>query len=204
MKKIFLMLALSMGLTTAMQAQITTTAENQSTENPNAKYLAPIPQDEKGLVYLERELTLPEGSKTEETFAKLGDWLDRCMKDERIHASLKLDTTEPNTYSTMVTQEIVFSKSLLALDKAEISYVLNISVKDNKIILQMQQISYRYNGDNADRKMQRLYAENYIADKIALNKRGDKMYRNYRKFRTNTIDLIDEYADSLKMAFWIK
>lgn len=204
MKHLFLMLALSLSLSSTMQAQITAPAETQNNTNSDAKYLAPIPQDEKGLVYLERVLTLPEGTSTEDTYAKLGDWLDRCMKDSRISSSLKLEATEPNTYSTMVCQEIVFSKSLLALDKAEINYVLNLSVKGNQIILQMQRISYRYNGDNPDRKMLRLHAEDYIADSVALNKRGDKIYRAYRKFRTKTIDLIDEYESSLKMAFWIK
>lgn len=204
MKHLFLMLALTLGLSSTMQAQITASVGTQNNVDPDAKYLVPIPQDEKGQVYLERVLTLPEGSNTEDTFAKLGDWLDRCLKDERMHVVQKIESEDPNCYLTMITQEIVFSKALLALDKAEIGYVLSLSTKGNKIILQMQRISYRYNGDNAERKMQRLHAEDYIADKVALNKRGDKIYRAYRKFRVKTIDLIDEYESSLKMAFWIK
>lgn len=204
MKHLFLMLALTLGLSSTMQAQITAPVATQNSADTDAKYLAPIPQDEKGQVYLERILTLPEGSSPEDTFAKLGDWLDRCLKDERMHVAQKIESENPNCYLTMITQDMVFSKSLLALDKAEIGYVLSLSVKDNQIILQMQHISYRYNGDNAERKMQRLHAEDYIADKVALNKRGDKIYRAYRKFRVKTIDLIDEYESSLKMAFWIK
>ena len=204
MKKLFLIMALTLGLTTTMQAQITAPAETVSEGKLDAKYLAPIPQDEKGMVYLERTVTLPEGTNTEETFAKLGEWLDRCMKDERIHMAQKMDPDQPNSYLTTVNQEMVFSKSLLALDKAECCYLLHASVSGNVITLKMSHISYRYNGDNEKRKMLRRHAEDYIADKVALNKHRDKIYRSYRKFRVKTIDLIDEYVASLKMAFWIK
>lgn len=206
MKRFFLLIALALGCAAATQAQITApVTENQaSTENPNAKYLVPLPLEPTGQVYLERVLTLPEGTNTEETVAKLKDWMDRCMKDSRIISSTPVEAEEPNTIQMMVNQEIVFSQSFLTLDNGQMNYLLQTSVKDGKIILQMRRISFRYNGDNPDRKMLRISAEEYIADKVALNKKGDKIIRAYRKFRVKTVDLIDEYESSLKMAFWIK
>ena len=68
----------------------------------------------------------------------------------------------------------------------------------------MKRMSYRYNGDNPDRKMLRRSAEDYIADKVAINKKKTKLIFGYRKFRVKTIDLADEYAESLKLAFWAK
>lgn len=206
MKRFFLLIALALGCAAATQAQITApVTENQaSTENPDAKYLVPLPLEPTGQVYLERVLTLPEGTNTEETVAKLKDWMDRCMKDSRIISSTPVEAEEPNTIQMMVNQEIVFSQSFLTLDNGQMNYLLQTSVKDGKIILQMRRISFRYNGDNPDRKMLRISAEEYIADKVALNKKGDKIIRAYRKFRVKTVDLIDEYESSLKMAFWIK
>lgn len=206
MKRFFLLIVLALGCAAATQAQITApVTENQaSTENPDAKYLVPLPLEPTGQVYLERVLTLPEGTNTEETVAKLKDWMDRCMKDSRIISSTPVEAEEPNTVQMMVNQEIVFSQSFLTLDNGQMNYLLQTSVKDGKIILQMRRISFRYNGDNPDRKMLRISAEEYIADKVALNKKGDKIIRAYRKFRVKTVDLIDEYESSLKMAFWIK
>lgn len=206
MKRFFLLIALALGCAAVTQAQITApVTDNQaSTENPDAKYLVPLPLEPTGQVYLERVLTLPEGTNTEETVAKLKDWMDRCMKDSRIISSTPVEAEEPNTIQMMVNQEIVFSQSFLTLDNGQMNYLLQTSVKDGKIILQMRRISFRYNGDNPDRKMLRISAEEYIADKVALNKKGDKIIRAYRKFRVKTVDLIDEYESSLKMAFWIK
>ena len=206
MKRFFLLIALALGCAAATQAQITApvTETQVSTENPDAKYLVPLPLEPTGQVYLERVLTLPEGTNTEETVAKLKDWMDRCMKDSRIISSTPVEAEEPNTLQMMVNQEIVFSQSFLTLDNGQMNYLLQTSVKDGKIILQMRRISFRYNGDNPDRKMLRISAEEYIADKVALNKKGDKIIRAYRKFRVKTVDLIDEYESSLKMAFWIK
>lgn len=206
MKRYFLLIVLAMGCAAATQAQITApvTGTQVSTENPDAKYLVPLPLEPTGQVYLERVLTLPEGANTDETLAKLKDWMDRCMKDSRILNSTPVEAEEPNTLQMMVNQEIVFSQSFLTLDNGQMNYLLQTSVKDGKIILQMRRISFRYNGDNPDRKMLRISAEDYIADKVALNKKGDKIIRAYRKFRVKTVDLIDEYESSIKMAFWIK
>ncbi len=204
MKRFFLLLALASGIATSTQAQITATAETQTTEDPNAKYLVPIPLEENGKVYLERDLTLPKGTNKEETFEKMKDWVDRCMKDPRISSNVELDPEAPKTISRAVTQEMVFSSNFISLDKCQISYVLELSLKGDQMILKMRRITYHYDGDNPDRKMQHLAAEDYIADSVCLNKAGTKIYKNYRKFRVKTIDLIDEYKSSLKMAFWIK
>ena len=206
MKRYFLLIALSLGLMTTIQAQITAPAESVAAAegNPDAKYLVPIPTEENGMVYLERVLTLPEGANADETFAKMKDWVDRCMKDKRIVSSSPLEVEEPYTIRQMVRQEMIFSSGLLALDRADVSYVLDLSLKGNTMSLKLRRISYFYSGDNPDHKMLHRPAEQYIADKVALNKRGDKMLRVYRRFRVKTVDLIDEYAESLKLAFWIK
>ncbi len=205
MNRIFLMLALALGVVATTQAQITAPIETETPAgvDPNAKYLAPIPE-ENGMVYLVRELELPQDIKADETFEKMKAWVDRCMKDKRIISSQDLQPEEPYTVQMMVRQEIIFSSSMFATDKCEYHYVLDLSLQANKLVLKMRRINFRYNGDNPDRKMLRRAGEDYISDRVALNKKKDKLIFGYRKFRINTIDLMDEYAASLKTAFLSK
>lgn len=206
MNKFFLLLTLFVASLASMQAQITAPAPTEAStdEYPYAKYLQPIPAEADGHVYLERVVTLPENVNADETFSKMNDWVERCMKDSRIIQHAHVDATEPYTIRHQVQQEMVFSSKLLATDKSDFLFCLELQLKGNQIFFRMKRMSYRYTGDNPDRKVVRHTAEDYISDKVALNKKKDKLVLGYRKFRVKTIDLADEYTESLKMAFWVK
>ncbi len=204
MKYLYILL-LSVALAIPASAQITAPAEpvHQATGNPDAKYLAPIPE-ENGKVYLLREMPLPAGISEGEAYEKLQVWFDRCMQDKRISHHSDVATDKPLTIQQLVTQTITFSKSLMALDETESTFVLAASVEDGMLRLKMSHITYKYNGENRDRKMLKYTAEDHIADRVALFKKGRKLVPGYKKFRIKTIDLIDEYEASLKLAFLIK
>ena len=204
MNKFFLLLTLFVASWTATQAQITAPAKAESEEYAYAKYLEPLPEEPDGHVYIERVLTLPGEVNADETFAKMKEWVERCMKDERILQYNPVETDEPYTVCKSVHQDLIFSQALLATDRADFSFCLELKLDGNKMIFRMKRMSYRYNGDNPDRKMLRRSAEDYIADKVAINKKKTKLIFGYRKFRVKTIDLADKYAESLKLAFWAK
>ncbi len=186
-------------------AQITVPVEPTAAlnEDSNAKYLKPIPE-ENGKVYLLRELPLPDGMSETEAFDKLQKWMDRCMQDSRILAHNTVSGEDPQSLQQMVVQNLIFSSRILALDQTEMSYVLTASVQEGKLRLKMSHITYKYNGENRDRKMLKYTAEDHISDRAALFKKGKKMVPGFKKFRIKTIDLIDEYEASLKMTFLIK
>lgn len=188
----------------SLDAQITAPFTPQTVAaNPDAKYLAPIPE-ENGKVYLLREVQLPASMNAEEAFNKLKFWYNRCMQDSRIINLIEIPTTSALTLQNQVIQTITFSSGLLALDETEMTYVLTVSLQGEKVQIKMSHISYKYNGENRDRKMLRYTAEDHIADGIVLNKKRTKIYPGYKKFRVKTVDLIDEYEASLKNAFSIQ
>lgn len=204
MKYLLLLLAILATSFTSMNAQIASPTQTDfPTSDQEAKYLAPIPE-ENGKVYLIRELELPANTNSDETFAKLQTWFSRCMQDSRISQHINIPTELPQTLQSQVVQLITFSSGLLSLDTTEMTYVVSVSLQGNKIVLKMSHISYKYNGENRDRKMLRYTAEEFISDRVALNKKHTKLILGYKKFRIKTIDLIDEYENSLKNAFWIK
>lgn len=204
MKYLYILL-LSVALSIPASAQITAPAEpvQQTTGNPEAKYLAPLPE-ENGKVYLLREAPLPEGLTEAQAYEKLQTWYDRCMQDKRIVRHSDVATSHPMTLQQLVTQTITFSSSLIALDQTEMTYVFTASVENGMLRLKMSHMSYMYNGENRDRKMLKYTAEDHIADRVALFRKGSKLVPGYKKFRIKTIDLIDEYEASLKLAFLIK
>lgn len=202
MNKFFLFLLLFVASLTTMQAQITGPAKVEATdEYEYAKYLEPLPMED-GHVVIARTITLPDNVNADETFAKMNEWVERCMKDDRILQEAPVEAEEPYTIRRMVRQDLIFSKALLAIDKAELSFCLEVKLEGNKMTFSMKRMSYRYNGDNPERKMLRLAAEDYISDKVAISKKN-KLVFGYRKFRVKTIDLADEYTESLKTFFRI-
>lgn len=205
MNKLFLLISLFVATLATAQAQITapTKAEIKDGEYEYAQYLESLPI-ENGYVIIERIVNLPEGINTNETFAKMGEWIERCMKDDRIINHGPIECQEPYTLRHLVQQRMIFSSALLATDFAEFQFCLELRLKGNQIIFRMLRMNYIYNGDNPDRKMLRRPAEDYIADKVAMNKSKTKLVLAFRKFRVKTLDLADEYAESLKNAFAAK
>lgn len=195
---LFFIAASLQGVDAQITPQVVSTANNQQ---PDAKYFAPLPKDENGKVYLQREVQLSAGTDQEKAFQKLQTWTDRCMLDSRIIKVTDIPSDQPQTIQRQVCQTIVFSSSLLALDKTEMDYLLTISLQGDKIKLTISHIHYRYNGENRDRMMLRYSAEDHIADEVALNKKRTKFVHGYKKFRVSTIDLIDEFESSLKFSF---
>lgn len=202
--KFLILFLLALASATSINAQISAPVEKTATnDNPEAKYLAPLPE-EKGKVYLLREVELPANIQQEEAFKKLNIWLSRCMQDTRIIQHTEIPTDQPQTLQQQAVQLITFTSALLSLDTTEMTYVLTATLQGNKVTLKMSHISYKYNGENRDRKMLRYTAEDHIADGVALNKKHTKLVLGYKKFRIKTIDLMDEYEQSLKNAFWIE
>ena len=204
MKKIlFILLTITLCFNT-LNAQIDPrTPSKKEVEQHIEKYLAPLPEED-GKVYLVREMQLPANSNAEEVMKKLNAWFDRCMQDEAIIKHIDVPSDQPNTIQHQVIHTITFKDALLSLDQTEMTYVMTVTLKDNVVKLKMQHISYKYNAENPDHKMLRYTAEDHIADRVALNKKHNKLIKGYRKFRVKTVDLMDSYLDSLKGAFWIQ
>lgn len=188
---------------TSVNAQITGPAKQEIDENSpkyDAKYLKGGVPEVNGKVVLNRDIALAAGFDREATIKKINNWLERCSKDDRIQQFSQIDSDEPTTIHTFVIQKLVFSRTFISLDQCDMQYVLTLKVNESGIRMEMSRISYKYNEND---KINHYKAEDMITDKAALRKSGKSMFPGYKKFRMKTIDLIDEYQESLKNALGI-
>lgn len=189
---------------TTVNAQITGPAKEE-TSSENAPKYAPkylkggVPEID-GKVVLSRDFDMPAGFDREATIEKISNWLVRCSKDDRISQFSRLETSLSMTAQTFIIQKLLFTKSFLSLDQTDMQYVLTVSVKDSGIHLEMSKIIYKYREND---KLNTYKAEDMITDKIALRKSGKSMYPGFKKFRMKTIDLLDEFQASLKIALGV-
>ena len=176
------------------QAQITAPAV-ESHSDTDARYLMGAIPTVDGHAVITRNVTV----NTELTHARvmeiLDQWLDRCMKDERVRFNQRLEQPSADMLHHSICLELTFSKSFLSHDYADLSYVLILDASQpSQITMTMTRIAFKYNEGG---KLTKYVAEDLIADNIAINKKGKIIY-GYKKFRIKTIDLMDELAASLQ------
>ena len=96
-------------------------------------------------------------------------------------------------------QHIIFKKSMLSLDRAQIQYKLKMYCEDGKAILDIESIRYIYNVSYQNTP-EKYFAETWITDENTLNKSKTKTNKYNGKFRIKTIDLVDELFASATAA----
>lgn len=94
-----------------------------------------------------------------------------------------------------VVQYLTFKKSALVLDRTQIIYALTMQIAEGKVTVKMSDISYYYEEDRVPEKFK---AEEWITDKMALNKKMTRYVHGHGKFREKTIDLFDNLAADVK------
>lgn len=91
-----------------------------------------------------------------------------------------------------VEEYMTFNKvTFLQLDRTRFRYLLSASVKGRKVNLTITQISYYYNEDREGKNGISYKAEEWITDKVAVNKKGTKLYPRSGKFRRMTVDRVE-------------
>lgn len=98
---------------------------------------------------------------------------------------------ENGTVVARVDEYMTFSHLFLNLDRTRFRYLLNASVKGKKVSLVLTQISYYYNEDMDGKNGVPYKAEEWITDKVAVNKKGTKLYPRSGKFRRMTVDRVE-------------
>lgn len=90
--------------------------------------------------------------------------------------------------------ELMFSSGALSLDKAFMTFQLNLFCENNSCKAEIRSISYSYPVSNK-KEPEKYSAEEWITDKEAVNK--DKLYKSNGKFRIKTIDFKDKLYNTL-------
>lgn len=91
-----------------------------------------------------------------------------------------------------IEEYMTFNKAFLSLDRTRFRYLLNVTVKGQKVNIALTQISYYYNEDMEGKNGVTYKAEEWITDKLAVNKAGTKLYPRSGKFRRMTVDRAQE------------
>ncbi len=150
-----------------------------------------------GKVIFTKSITVNNTISEKDLFDAMNKWAEDNYNtsDQELTNRVLLSDWEDRDIACWGGEEyLTFRRSLLILDRAKMSYQLIISIAPNKCDLTVRNIRYEY----SDYKTP-VSAEELISDRIALNKKGDKLNRYYDKFRTHTIDSINNIFNSVDL-----
>ena len=108
------------------------------------------------------------------------------------------------TVVARIEEYMTFSHVFLNLDRTRFRYLLSASVKGQKVSLTITQISYYYNEDQEGKNGVPYKAEEWITDKVAVNKKGTRLYPRSGKFRRKTVDRVEEIFQGFMDTFSTK
>lgn len=97
---------------------------------------------------------------------------------------------EDGSIVARIEEYMTFSRMFLSLDRTRFRYLLSAKVTGQKVNIVITQISYYYNEDQDGKNGIYYKAEEWIADKVAVNKKGTKLYPRSGKFRRMTVDRV--------------
>jgi len=160
------------------------------------KYMAGAVPLVDGSVVFTEYIDVPQLS-TAVIFAKAKEWAIQRFQPsfDKSHSRLLYANASTHEIATAGDEYLVFSSSILSLDRARISYYLEIKCDTAKVRLRVGRISYTYATGEGD---QHYRAEKWITDTEAMNKKRTKLYPGPGKFRCKTIDLKDQLFDELR------
>lgn len=184
MNKLILAFFLAVGIPFASMAE----------DKNNPKYLAGAVEMVEGKIVFSQEFDLPGMSK-DDVYTEMLNWAQsEFTPQEEFNSRVVYQNAEEGKIAAVGEQYLVFSSTALSLDRTEVSYQCVISCENGKSKVEIMRIRYEYgSGDD----MQKYMAEEWITDKMALNKSKTKLAPICGKFRRKTIDMKDELFASV-------
>ena len=116
--------------------------------------------------------------------------------EQQIQSGIALVNRKEHIIAARYTEWLEFSRSFISLDRTKFNYTIIATCSDNKLHLSLERISYSY--EETRETGFKTNAENWIADKKALNKKRTKLLNGPSKFRKKTIDRKDEIFAYIK------
>ncbi len=175
------------------------TEKSQATAglNRNDEYLQGAVPELDGKVIFTLEQDAP-GKSAEQIYDITYRFLEQLASDthqrKNENSAVALVNKEEGKIVARLNEWIVFSSNALSLDRTKFNYVIMATCTDGHLHLTMERLNYNYEENRSTGF--RATAEELIADKIALNKKGELVKLN-RRFRTKTIDRKNEIFNQL-------
>lgn len=111
---------------------------------------------------------------------------------------------DSGTVVARIEEYMVFHRAFFNFDRTRFRYLLNATVKGQKVSLTITQVSYYYNEDKDGKNGVPYKAEEWISDKEAVNKAGTKLYPRSGKFRKKTVDRVEDIFNGFMDIFSTK
>ena len=184
-------------------------AGKKSEYRKDPKYLLGAVPEVEGVVTFQKSFNVTDKSE-QQIYDAVAAYINNSLIGNAIH-----DKSQP--YTRIISDEkgsglivarieeyMTFSHVFLNLDRTRFRYLLSASVKGQKVNLTITQISYYYNEDMEGKNGENYRAEEWITDKVAVNKKGTRLYPRSGKFRRKTIDRVEEIFQGLMDIFSTK
>lgn len=193
MRKItqFLLVFFCLGLSLTVQAQ------EKKNEKDDSQYLAGAVPEVDGKIVFTKEYQIP-GMSQEEIFNRVQKWLDTRLKKNENNSRIVYANEEKGQLVGLGEEWIVFRSSALSLDRTEIQYQVSVTSQPEKCLMEIEKIRFEYREGE-----EKYTAEEWIADKYALNKSKTKLVKGLAKWRRKTVDFMDDYGNELASALSI-
>lgn len=156
--------------------------------NPDEKYLRGAVPEVDGKVVFTTTIDAP-GKSANEIYTILHDYVAKMIKAKnQLNSRLVIEDTDKNMLAATFEEWLVFKNNAFVLDRTRFYFLLEVQCENGKANVTMCRIHYLY---EENRKPQRLKAEEWITDDLAVNKKNTKLYPVSAKFRRKTIDRKD-------------
>ena len=166
-------------------------------DDKNPKYLLGAVPEVDGVVTFQKSFSVTDKSESQ-IFNILLEHINDSIVGNAIqdptqpYTRIISNEREDGTIVARIEEYMIFFKAFLSLDRTRFRYLLNASVKGQKVNLVITQINYYYNEDMDGKNGVPYKAEEWITDKEAVNKKGTKLYPRSGKFRRKTVDRVEE------------
>ena len=173
------------------------------------KYLLGAVPEVDGIVTFQKSFTVTDKSE-QQIYDILAAYVKNSLVGGAIHfpkseyTRIISEEKESGIIVARVDEYMTFSHVFLNLDRTRFRYLLSATVKGQKVNLVLTQISYYYNEDMDGNNGVHYKAEEWITDKLAVNKKGTRLYPRSGKFRRKTVDRVEEIFNGFVDVFSTK
>lgn len=168
--------------------------KNGNANHDDSYYLKGAVPEVNGKVLFSKEFNITGMSKGE-VYAKVQEWMKARMQQNANKSSVAYENEERGQVAANGEEYIVFSNSILALDRTKVLYQMIANCDEGKCVLQIRNIRYDYPNEK-----EIFVAEDWITDKVALTKDQSRLARGFAKWRRKTVDFVDDMNESLQKA----
>lgn len=154
----------------------------------DSKYLAGAVPQENGKVIFTKEISAPALS-SKQIYDSMLQWAKGHFNTD--NARVVYANEAEGDIAAVGEEYLVFQNSALSLDRTLMNYRVTIECKNHDCTIKVNGIRYEYNV-SYQRDPEKYLAEEWITDKYALNKDKTKLYKGNGKFRTKTVDFVND------------